>query len=112
MSRPGVFSRDESNEPAGSTLGGDGTAVRCIVTNKSSLARATVVTDDEPCHFFFGQVCKNERTGILCTVYMSEIRDTTMVDFFVDCIRMVSHVDYGTRLSVHEANNFLIFLPN
>ena len=39
---------------------------------RNSLAHATVVTDDEPCHFFFGYVCKNEQTGRACTVCMSE----------------------------------------
>ena len=72
VSRPGDFSRVESNENAVSTPGSDQTIARCIVTSKSSLAHATVVTDNEPCHFFFfGHVCKNERTRRVCTAYMS-----------------------------------------
>ena len=38
-------------------------SARCIVTSKTSLAHATVVANDDLCHFFFGHVCRNERTA-------------------------------------------------
>ena len=62
--------------------GGDGTAARCV-TSESSLAHSTFVTADEPCHFFCGHVYNNERTRRACTVYLSEIWHTTIVDIFL-----------------------------
>ena len=41
------------------------------VTSKIGLAHATVVTNDELCNFFFGHVCRNERTERVWTTHSS-----------------------------------------
>ena len=104
VSRPGEFSRVDSIEGAVFTPGGDGTSARCIVISKSSLAHATVVTD-EPCQFFFGHVCKNERTGRVRTICMSElfIHDNGR---HLDWTRTVSHLDYRHCTQCPRSNQF------
>ena len=66
-----------------------------LVSKRTSFAHATVVADDDHCHFFFSHLCKKERG-----------QEKTTVDIFLIGYAWIQNVHYGTRRSVHEATNF------
>ena len=73
-----------------STPGGDGTIARCIVTSSCL-------------HIPLSLPTTNLATSSSAMFARMNGQETTIVDIFFDWIRMVSHMDYGTRPSVHEA---------
>ena len=58
------------------------------------------MADDEPCHFFFGHVCKKERTG-----------NDNCGHLFV-WMRMVSERALRHQTQCPRSNQFPVFLPN